>query len=181
MNLTVIAYDLTATADVQTRTIVGVAVPYNAHGRPGGAFAGSAVSFRHGSLTRSLTERASKVRLIVDHDQTRVVGRLTDYTDSPNGLLTEWKIARTPGGDAVLAEAADGIRDGLSVGVDVLDYERTRDGIEVVEARFVECSLVAFPAYDTARVERVAANEDPAPRGIDPRIIRYRMNLRGPA
>lgn len=176
--LTLYAADVTATADTDTRTISGLAVPYGGPGLPGGAFRGRPVVFAAGALTRSLEERASKLRLIVDHDHTRAVGRLTAWADQPDGLHTTWKVARTPAGDAVLAEAADGIRDGLSIGADVIRYTERGDTVEVTEARLLEVSLVAFPAFDTARVTDVAAQHDTAHTpGVDPRVLRYRLNL----
>lgn len=175
-SLTVVAFEVPTSTEVDSRTITGVAVPYDTSGRPGGTFAGIPVSFAPGSLSKSISERGNKVRLIVDHDRTRPIGKLVAHSDTAEGLETSWRIARTPAGDSVLAEAADGIRDGLSIGVDVLEHEVDGDSIRVTEARLVEVSLVAFPAYDSARVADVAATE--VPRGIDPRIVRYKLNLR---
>jgi HK97 family phage prohead protease len=176
--MTFTASDITASTDLETRIIEGIAVPYNEQGLPGGAFAGTPVMFRPGALTRSLNERSGKVKLIVDHDRTRPIGRLTKFTDTPTGLNAKFTIARTPAGDAVLAEAADGVRDSFSVGVAVLDHTVTATGIEVIEARLEEVSLVSFPAFAGATVDRVAATEQAPARGTDPRVIRLRHNLR---
>ena len=168
------AYDVTATADVEARTITGLAVPYGVPGRPGGDVSGPVV-FAAGSLSRSLTERGDRIRLVVDHDRTRAVGRLVSWDDTAEGLHTAWKIARTPAGDAVLAEAADGVRDGLSVGAEVIRSAPRNGVIEVTEARLVETSLVAFPAFDSARVSRVAATTTSP--GRDPRFLRLRLMI----
>lgn len=168
------AYEVTATADAEARTITGLAVPYGVPGRPGGDISGP-VMFAAGSLTRSLTERADRVRLVVDHDRARPVGRLDSWEETPEGLSTVWKIARTPAGDSVLAEAVDGVRDGLSVGAEVIRSTPRNGVIEVVEARLVETSLVAFPAFDAARVSRVAATTTNP--GRDPRTMRLRLMI----
>ena len=171
----VTAFDVTASVDAESRTIEGLAVPYGLVGRPGGAFTGTPVEFAPGSFARSLNARADKVRLIVDHDRSRPIGRLVSFEERPEGLHTVWKVASTPAGDHVLAEAADGIRDGLSVGADVVTHTRLADRVQVTEARLIEVSMVAFPAFDSARVSRVAAAE-PVP-GRDPRSLRLRLTL----
>jgi HK97 family phage prohead protease len=171
--------ELTASTDLDTRVIAGLAVPYGEVGFPGGTFAGAEVSFLPGSLTRSVTERGSKTKLIVDHDRTRPVGKLTGFDDRPDGLRAEFSIVRTPAGDAVLAEADGGVRDSFSIGCDVIDYLETRNGIQVVEARLIEVSLVSFPAFASAAVERVAATQQTPARGIDPRSVRFRLTLKG--
>ena len=170
----VTAFETTASVDLESRTITGIAVPYNVTGSPGGSFR-SPLEFAPGAFSRSLAARAHRVRLIVDHDRSRPIGKLLDFEESPQGLTTRWKIASTPAGDQMLAEAADGIRDGLSVGADVIQHEVARDRVRVTEAKLIEVSLVAFPAFDAARVTRVAAHLIPA--GRDPRTLRLRMTL----
>jgi HK97 family phage prohead protease len=162
--------------DAESRTIRGLAVPWDQPGHPGGS-GGRPVVFTAECLTRSLQERGHRVRLLLDHDASRPIGRLVEWSSQPEGLLTVWRIARTPTGDAALAEAAEGIRDGLSVGVDVLRTSARRDALEVLEARCTEVSLVSFPAFDAARVSSVAASESIP--GRDPRILRLRLLTSG--
>lgn len=165
------------TAAVESRTITGQAVPYNDPGRPASSLGGRGMVFLHGSLDRSLTARADKVRLLVQHDSAHPVGRLLDWRNTDEGLETTWKVARTPAGDLALAEASEGVRDGLSVGVEILDYE-DRDGyVNVTEAKLLEVSLVSLPAYDRARVHRVAASHPM--QGRDPRTLRLQLLLKG--
>lgn len=170
----VTAYELTASVDVEARTIEGIAVPYDVVGTPGGSLR-QPVRFARGSFARSLAARADRVRLVTDHDRNRPIGKLVDFEDTPTGLFTRWRIARTAGGDQVLIEAADGIRDGLSVGAEIISHDRGPDAVTVTEAKLIEVSLVAFPAYDAARITRVAATETPA--GRDPRTMRLRLTL----
>lgn len=165
-------------ASVENRTIEGLAVPWNDPGKPmgSGGFRGRGLAFLPGSLDRSLKARASKVRLLVQHDPGRPVGRLVDWASTERGLTTSWKVASTPAGDLALTEASEGIRDGLSVGVDVLTYEQTDDVVNVVEAKLIEVSLVTLPAYDVARVSYVAASTE---HGRDPRSLRLHLLLKG--
>ena len=172
-------HDLPAiTASVESRTIEGLAVPWNDPGRPmgTGSLRGKGLSFLPGSLDRSLKARASKVRLLVQHDPARPIGRLVDWDNMASGLQTRWKLASTPSADIALTEASEGIRDGLSVGVEVLDYEDRPDVVNVIEAKLVEVSLVTIPAYDIARVSHVAASLE---TGRDPRSMRLNLLLKG--
>jgi HK97 family phage prohead protease len=105
------------------------------------------------------------------------VGRLVEWSEDEAGLSTSWRLANTPAADAVLAEAADGVRDGLSVGVEVIRSAPRGGVLEVLEGKLVEVSLVAFPAYEAARVERVAASDSPTIPGRDPRTLRLRLTL----
>ena len=162
--------------DAESRTIKGIAVPWDVEGSPAGS-GGRPVVFDRESLTKSLQERGHRVRLCLDHDRSKPVGKLTEWSSQPEGLLTVWKIASTPAGDVALTEAAEGVRDGLSVGVDVIRTSARRDVLEVLEARVTEVSLVSFPAFDTARVLDVAASESIP--GRDPRNLRLRLLLAG--
>jgi uncharacterized protein len=171
----VTAFDTTATVDREARTIEGLAVPYGITARPGGSLR-RPVEFARGSFDRTLKARADKVRLIVEHDQSRPVGKLIAYEDTAEGLLTTWRIASTSAGDQILAEAGEGIRDGLSVGADVIARTEHPDRVLITEAKLVEVSVVAFPAFDSARVSRVAA-QDQHLTGRDPRALRLRLIL----
>jgi HK97 family phage major capsid protein len=74
--------------------------------------------------------------------------------------MGEMKISQTTAGSDVLVEAADGLRDGISVGANIIKHT-DRDGqIIVTSAELVEVSLVTSPAFDAARVTQVAASAD---------------------
>lgn len=162
---------------IESRTIEGQAVPYNDPGRPATSLGGRGMVFLQGSLDRSLTQRADKIRLLVQHDQAHPIGRLVDWRNTDEGLSTTWKIASTPAGDLALTEASQGVRDGLSVGVEILEYEERNDYVNVIEAKLLEVSLVSLPAYDRARVHRVAASLPQ--QGRDPRALRLHLLLKG--
>jgi HK97 family phage prohead protease len=164
-------------ASVESRTIEGQAVPYNDPGKPASTLGGKGIVFLHGSLDRSLTARADKVRLLVQHDSAHPVGRLVEWHNTDEGLSTRWRVAATPAGDLALVEASERVRDGLSVGVEILDYEDRHGYINVIEAKLLEVSLVSLPAYDRARVHRVAASLPTL--GRDPRSLRLSLLVKG--
>jgi hypothetical protein len=65
-------------------------------------------------------------------------------------------------GEDSLVEAADGLRDGFSVGVKVDAWDNV-DGVMVIKSsKIIETSLVTDPAIDSARVANVAASEEEA-------------------
>lgn len=164
------------TANAESRVIEGTAVTYGTTGTPGGEFAGRRMSFAPGAFGRSLRARADKVRLLVQHDHAHPIGKLVDWQDTGDGLFTSWKIASTTAGDQALVEASEGIRDGLSVGAEVITHKNVGNTIHVTEARLLEVSLVTVPAFDDARVTRVAASHHD---GLDPRSLRLSLILKG--
>lgn len=159
---------LTATAEVhddeQARTISGLAVPYG----PAGRTSVGAITFSPGSL--SWPEDTSRVKLLVQHDMERSIGYATALTDGDDGLHATFTVPASDLGDNALAEAADGRRDGMSIGVllDAESVDRIWDAMleesdEPVpcSGALIETSLVSIPAFDDARVDNAAPTADP--------------------
>jgi HK97 family phage major capsid protein len=82
-----------------------------------------------------------------------------DITADDNGIEATFKIAGTIAGDDSLLEAAEGLRDGFSVGVMVDDWKNKAGVMSISAAKLIEVSLVTDPAIDSARVADVAATE----------------------
>jgi len=137
-------------ADSRKRTITGTIVTW---GERGNTSAGATV-FEEGSIDFS-----KPVKLLLEHDRTRPIGKMMDITADKNGIEATFKIAGTIAGDDSLLEAAEGLRDGFSVGVMVDDW-KNKDGVmSISAAKLIEVSLVTDPAIDSARVADVAATE----------------------
>jgi HK97 family phage major capsid protein len=140
-------------ADSRKRTISGTIVTW---GERGNTSAGATV-FEKGSIDFS-----KPVKLLLEHDRTRPIGKMMDITADNNGIEATFKIAGTIAGDDSLLEAAEGLRDGFSVGVMVDDW-KNKDGVmSITAAKLIEVSLVTDPAIESARVADVAATETPA-------------------
>jgi HK97 family phage major capsid protein len=138
-------------ADSNARTISGRIVTW---GEQGNTSAGPTV-FGADSIKFN-----KNVKLLLEHDRTRPIGKLLSYEITDSGIDAVFKIANTMAGEDSLVEAADGLRDGFSVGVKV-DAWDNKDGVMVISAsRIIETSLVTDPAIDSARVAEVAASED---------------------
>ncbi|KAB1925145.1 phage portal protein [Micromonospora noduli] len=143
--------------DIDKRTISGTALPYNKWAKKNGLeFRFDRGSLEYGDLTR--------VKLFRDHDYTQGLGHALHLDDRASGVLSRMKVARGPEGDAALVLADDKVLDGLSVGVDfdisadtVPDPKR-KGALLVRRATLREISLTAMPAFDDARVTKVAAS-----------------------
>lgn len=110
----------------------------------------------------------ASVKLLLEHDARRPIGRATNFTITPGGINGTFKISSTTAGADALIEASEGLRDGLSIGA-MIDAHEIRDGIiHVTSARMIEVSMVTSPAFTDARVTQVAASEpeDPATETI---------------
>jgi len=143
--------------DAGKRTIEGLALPYGVTASKGG----TSFRFQKGSLQWS---DVSRVKLLRDHNMTQPIGVATELNDTPQGLKVKFKVARGQEGDTALQMAEDGVLDGLSVGVDfnasadTAPDPQNRDGVLVRRGDLREVSLTAMPAFDSARVTKVAAS-----------------------
>ena len=149
-----LTFTATVTASSQdSRTITGQIVPF---GKPGNTSMGPVI-FELGSLP---TINPESVKLLLQHDDTRPIGRMTSYEVTPGGINATFKVADTGAGTDSLIEASAGLRDGLSVGASIIDSEYIGDTLHVLQASLVEVSLVTSPAFTEARVTKVAASAD---------------------
>ncbi len=156
--------DLTVTqfaVDRERRTIRGRALPY---GRQQIATKfWRKYRFEAGSI--EVPAAVSRVKFLEDHVYSAAFGRAETITDGPDGLDIVMRVGRGEHGDRMLSLAEDGVKDGLSVGVDWDDQDTIPDpdnkGVTLIRrARLKEVSLVAIPAFDNARVTSVAASAD---------------------
>ena len=139
------------------RTISGLLVPWGAVSAEV-AFARwrfAPGSLRWGDVTR--------IKLNTDHDHEQPVAYATRLQNTATGLDGTFKVARGAEGDRALSMAEDRVRDGFSVEVDFEDEDGWHvdpedSGVNVVDrARLMAVAQTAFPAFDDARVARVAA------------------------
>lgn len=140
-------------ADAGRRIIAGRIVTFGEVGRTSQGRA----KFAPGSI-----RFGDDVVLVREHDTTGPLGRSVELSETPDGIDAVFRIVATRSGDDALVEAAERFRDGLSVGVDVVDYTTEDDGTLLVTlADLDHVGLVTRPAIDSARVTRVAASETP--------------------
>lgn len=148
--------------DAATRTIHGVALPY---GEIASKY-GLKFRFAPGSLEWDAAN-LGRIKFLDSHDyDRRPIGVATDLKNTSSALEASLRVGKGPERDALLEDAVDGIIDGLSVGVEFDEAVDTvpdpdNPGVLLVRrADLKEVSLVAMPAFDGARVTRVAASRD---------------------
>lgn len=147
------------TASPAERVIEGLCVPYG----PVGRSSLGAITFAQGSLTVSETGR---VKLLRQHDPDVSLGYALELQDRPEGLWGRFAVPESPEGDRALVEAANGTRDGLSVGValtaeviaEIVEKWWNEDDTPTAAAgQLLEVSQVSLPAFDDARIPASAA------------------------
>ena len=147
---------LTFSSDIECdqgrRIISGKIVPYD--GEIGQTSIG-AVVFERGSI--QLPE-ANKSKLLLEHDAKKPIGKAVSFNETSDGVYASFKISNTSRGTDSLIEASDGLRSGLSVGVEVLASQPRNGVLYVQSARLFETSLVQAAAFDSAAVTSVAAS-----------------------
>jgi len=137
-------------ADSKKRTISGKIVSWD---EKGFTSAGATI-FEKDSIDFS-----KPVKLLLEHDRTRPIGKLIDITADESGIEATFKVAATIAGDDSLLEAAEGLRDGFSVGVKINEWKNEEGVLRIKASSLQEVSLVTEPAIDSARVSEIAASE----------------------
>lgn len=145
-------------ADARTRTIAGRVVTF---GEVGNTSAGP-TRFEAGSIAWD-----GDVVLRLEHDRTRPIGRAIELAEDQSGISGAFRVLPTRTGDDALVEAAEGLRAGFSVGVEVDAYDVDGDVMVITAARLEEVSLVTHPAIASAQVDTVAASE-PLDETVEP-------------
>ena len=140
-------------ADEAGRTITGKIAPY---GEVGYTSAGKVV-FKYGSIK---VADANKVKLLMSHDNSKVVGRMRTYSTDDQGMYASFSVSRsTAGSDAILL-AQEQLMDGLSVGVEVTASEPKDGYLLVTAANLREVSLVESAAFQSAAVQSISAQAE---------------------
>ncbi len=137
-------------ADSNSRTISGRIVAFE---EAANASTGKVV-FAKGSIS------PAPVKLNLEHDRTRPIGKTLDMTLDGDAINATFKITNTTAGTDALTEAMDGLRDGFSIELAVDDYIMQKDGtMRVLAGELTGVALVTEPAVRSARVSEVAATE----------------------
>ncbi|MET9303202.1 phage portal protein [Micromonospora aurantiaca] len=155
-----------ATVDVERRTITGLAVPYNKIASK----YGMRFRFLPGSLEYD-AKNLSRIKHLKDHYTP--IGVHTSVDETRRGPIVKLKVLDGPEGspakierDQLLYDAQHGLYDGLSIGVDFsmdpesgdVEWNEKDQVYDVKRATWRETSSTPMPAFDDARVTKVAAS-----------------------
>jgi len=149
----VITFSADLTADSANRTISGKIVPLNIEA---GSTNMGKVIFESGSIQ---IEDPKAIKLLSQHDNKKPLGRMISFSETEDAIYAVFSISRSQRGTEALILAEEGLQSGLSIGAEVLK-SKIKDGITYVSmARLAETSLVTEPAFKSAQVTDIAAEE----------------------
>lgn len=134
------------------RVVIGVVAPYDEISYLAGDPRGERI--KRGAFAKSIAQRAAAIPLLRNHDRGSKMGTSRTFAETPDGLLGEFVVNPGDAGDALLEDARNGYLGAMSAGFLPLGHHnRATDGVrEVHEAKLVEVSLVALPAYEGSGV-----------------------------
>jgi HK97 family phage prohead protease len=102
----------------------------------------------------------SKIKLLSQHDIKKPIGRMTAAEVREDGIYATFKLSRSQAGTDSLIMASEGLVSGLSIGAEIISSKPSRAGHTVVTAaKLKEVSLVTEPAFKSAQVLEIAAEE----------------------
>ena len=151
--------------DQAKRTLRGVLLPFGEVSRPARDEAtGKTARFTFADASKvTLPEDPADVVLNYGHDRNSLnmqVGVATELTPTPEGVVAEFRIARTPEGDRVLALADPEIRVLKAFSAEVEgEFDLGKDGVQHAKATTVTgAAVVRVPAFTGAHITSVAAS-----------------------
>lgn len=170
--------------DEESRTIGGIAVPYNEWSEDLGFFE----RFAPGSLTDTLRE--TDLRVIFNHNADYVVGRVSAgtarFSDTDQGLKYEADAPNAVWADGLLESIRRGdIRENSFGFMTVEDTWEERDGRlyrTVLKAELREVGPQTFPAYSQSTVDVRSVLQrgmEAVRRGRFPEVERLRLEVEG--
>ena len=158
----IITFAAELTADSANRTISGKIVPLNIEA---GSTNMGKVIFASGSIE---IPDPKTIKLLNQHDSKKPLGRAVSFSESENSIDAVFSVSRSQRGTEALILAEEGLQSGLSIGAEVLK-SKIKDGVTYVSAaRLVEVSLVTEPAFKSAQVTDIAAEESAVEEPIQP-------------
>ena len=158
----VITFSADLTADSASRTVSGKIVPLNVEA---GSTNMGKVIFASGSIEIS---DPKSIKLLSSHDTKKPLGRMVSFSESENSIDAVFSVSRSQRGTEALILAEEGLQSGLSIGAEVMK-STIKDGVTYVSAaRLVEVSLVTEPAFKSAQVTDIAAEESAVEEPIQP-------------
>lgn len=158
------------------RTVVGIAVPFNAATPIQERGVRYIESFTRGSFAKSIAQRKVGVKFLAQHDRGSLpLGRAQLLREDAAGLYGEFRVSKTQAGDEALELIRDGALDAFSIGFSPIrdQWSPDRQSVVRVEARLHEVSAVSFPAYEGALIAGVRS----LPETISVELARKRLQL----
>jgi len=116
-----------------------------------------------GAFTKTLSDRASKIKMLWNHDKGNVIGVFDSIKEDDNGLYVNGQLAlKTQQGQEAYELLKMGAIDSMSIGYAVLQdgYDRKNNVRLLKEVKLFEASLVTIPMNEDAMITNVKSNFD---------------------
>lgn len=139
-----------ARADLEERTIVGLAVPYGQSADIGGMYQ---ERFAPGAIAS-----VDDVKLFYGHEEP--IGKVVEGRDTEAGYEIVAKVSDTARGNEVLTLMRDGVLNKFSVGFIPEESEKDGSTITRTKVSLKEVSVVPFPAFAGANITEVREEQE---------------------
>jgi hypothetical protein len=152
-NATSVTIDAAAPDGTPSRTITGIAAPYNVVATVSD---GTEIMLSPGALPVD----GPNPKLFVGHQSDKAIGTVIAREDTPEGMLFQARVAKTVLGEESLQLALENVYDQVSVGISPLEFSYNEAGVMLIEkAAWTELSLVSHGAFGaSASITQVAAS-----------------------
>jgi hypothetical protein len=152
-NATSVTIDAAAPDGTPSRTITGIAAPYNVVATVSD---GTEIMLSPGALPVD----GPNPKLFVGHQSDKAIGTVIAREDTPDGMLFQARVAKTVLGEESLQLALENVYDQVSVGISPLEFSYNEAGVMLIEkAAWTELSLVSHGAFGaSASITQVAAS-----------------------
>ena len=150
--MTIETREFEARADLEERTIVGLAVPYGQLADIGGAYQERFVA---GAI-----DSVDDVKLFYGHEEP--IGKVIEGRDTDEGYEIVASVSKTARGEEVLTLMRDGVLNKFSVGFIPVESERDGTTITRTKVSLKEVSVVPFPAFTGANITEVREEQQEA-------------------
>jgi HK97 family phage prohead protease/HK97 family phage major capsid protein len=162
-------------ADIEERTITGIAVPYGQDANIGGAYM---ERFVPGAISD-----VTDVKLFYGHEEP--IGKVLTGRDTEEGYEITAKVSDTARGNEVMTLMRDGVLNKFSVGFVPLESEREGSTVTRTKVSLKEVSVVPFPAFAGANITEVredggtpAETSEPQPEEQDKSMDNIELDVR---
>jgi HK97 family phage prohead protease/HK97 family phage major capsid protein len=162
-------------ADLEERTITGLAVPYGQDANIGGTYM---ERFVPGAITD-----VTDVKLFYGHEEP--IGKVLTGRDTEAGYEITAKVSDTARGNEVMTLMRDGVLNKFSVGFVPLESERDGSTVTRTKVSLKEVSVVPFPAFAGANITEVredggtpAETSEPQPEQENPMSENIELDVR---
>jgi len=162
-------------ADLEERTITGLAVPYGQDANIGGQYT---ERFVPGAISD-----VTDVKLFYGHEEP--IGKVLSGRDTDAGYEITAKVSDTARGNEVMTLMRDGVLNKFSVGFVPLESERDGSTVTRTKVTLKEVSVVPFPAFAGANITEVredggtpAETSEPQPEQENPMSENIELDVR---